>query len=112
AWEIVRARFEQPLHNVRNQYAALAGTGRTCHDASETVRAACEGRLETLMVAVDRETWGKWNPDQNEIAVHPQPMIGDEDLLNLAAINAASHGAKVFVLPTRDMPDASAAVGI
>ena len=40
AWEIVRDRFEQPLQNIRNQYQALAGTGRTCHDTAETVRAA------------------------------------------------------------------------
>jgi hypothetical protein len=112
AWAIVRETFERPLHHVRNQYAALAGTGRTCHDPAEAVRAACEGRLEALMVAVDREAWGKWNPDGSDIAVHPQPANGDEELLNLAAIKAAAHGARVFALPTRDMPDASPIAGI
>ena len=43
---------------------------------------------------------------------HPHPVNGDEDLLNLAAINAASHGAKVFVLPAREIPDANVAAGI
>ena len=104
AWAMVRERFEKPLNNVRNQFAALAGTGRTCKEPAETIRAACEGRLETLMVALDREAWGKSNPLNDEVAVHPQPVNGDEDLLNLAAVNAAAHGAKVFVLPAREMP--------
>lgn len=112
AWEIVRPQFEKPLANVCSQYAALAGTGRTCRDPAETVRAACEGRLETLLVAEDREAWGEWNETANEVAVHPQPKNGDEDLLNLAAINAQAHGAKVFVLPSRDMPEMSPIAGI
>jgi hypothetical protein len=112
AWAIVRDRFEQPVHLTRDRFAALAGTGRTCKEPAETIRAACEGRLETLMVAVDKETWGEWNPAANEVAVHAEPINGDEDLLNLAAIHAAEHGAKVFVLPAHDMPEASPIAGI
>lgn len=112
AWKVVADRFEQPLHAVRGQFVALAGTGRTCHEPVETVRAACEGRLEALMVAGDRETWGEWNPASNEVTVHPHAANGDEDLANLAAIHAATHGAKVFVLPTREMPEQAALAGI
>ncbi|MBI1833112.1 MAG: hypothetical protein HYR84_16855 [Planctomycetes bacterium] len=111
-WNLVRERFEQPVRAVRGQYAALAGTGRTCHDPVETVQAACAGRLEALMIAGDRETWGGWDPAKNEVVVHPQAMNGDEDLANLAAIHAAEHGAKVFVLPTRDMPEQAGIAGI
>lgn len=112
AWALVHESFERPIYNARNQFAALAGTGRTCKEPGEAIRAACEGRLETLLVALDREAWGKWNADGEEVSVHPQPMTGDEDLLNLAAINAASHGSKVFVLPAREMPGANTIAGI
>lgn len=112
AWALVREHFEAPLHNVRNQFAALSGTGRTCKDPEEVIRATCEGRLETLLVSLDREAWGEWNPTTNELTLHPAPVNGDEDLLNLAAIHAYSHGAKVFVLPAREMPQGNTAAGI
>lgn len=112
ALALIREGFETPVHNVRNQYAALAGTGRTCKEPDETVRAACHGRLETLLVALDREAWGRWNADSDEVVVHAQPLNGDEDLLNLAAINASAHGAKVFVVPAREMPGANTIAGI
>ena len=111
-WALVRERFEQPIRSARDRFAGLAGTGRTCKDPAETIRAACEGRLETLMVALDREAWGEWNAAKNEAAFHLQPTNGAEDLLNLAAIQAATHGAKVFVLPAREMPEESAIAGI
>jgi hypothetical protein len=112
AWNLVRDTFEKPLYKVRNQYAALSGTGRTCKEPAETIRAACEGRLETLFVALDREAWGHWNSAANEVTVHPNAMNGDEDLFNLAAINASAHGAKVFVMPAREMPESNAIAGI
>ena len=112
AWAIVHERFERPIRQTFERFAALAGTGRTCNEPAETVRAACEGRLETLLVALDRETWGEWNPADGAVAVRAEPVNGDEDLLNLAAIHAAEHGAKVFVLPARDMPAASSIAGI
>jgi hypothetical protein len=112
AVEIVRERFERQIRQTRDRFAALAGTGRTCKEPAETVRAACDGRLETLMVALDREAWGEWDPAARSFAVHPERLNGDEDLLNLAAIKAAAHGAKVFVLPAHDMPEASPIAGI
>ncbi len=112
AWDIVRDRFEQPLMNVRNQFAALSGTGRTCNEPAEVIRATCEGRLETLFVSLDREAWGKWNPATNEVNVHPNAGYGDEDLLNLAAIQAFGHGCNVVVLPAREMPQGNTAAGI
>jgi hypothetical protein len=112
AWEVVHNRFERPIHNACDRFAGLAGTGRTCKDPAEVVRAASEGRLETLMVALDRDAWGEWNAAASEATIHPQPTNGDEDLLNVAAINAAAHGAKVFVLPEREMPDACPIAGI
>jgi hypothetical protein len=113
AWALVRERFEMPLRQARAQYAALAGTGRTCHEPNEVIRAAAEGRLETLLIALDREAWGTWrDPAAGAPTFHAQAMKGDEDLLNLAAIQASAHGAKVFVMPAKDVPDGSVCAGI
>jgi hypothetical protein len=109
---LVRERIERPTHNARERFAGLAGTGRTCKEPAETIRAACEGRLETLMVALDRVAWGEWDAATQEPRVHSEPMNGDEDLLNVAAIHAAEHGAKVFVLLAREMPEDSVIAGI
>jgi Bacterial archaeo-eukaryotic release factor family 7 len=112
AWGLVHERFEAPRRQACAQFAALAGTGRTCHEPQEVIRAALEGRLETLFVPLDREAWGTVNEASGEFSIHPQRMKGDEDLLNVAAIKASEHGAKVFVLPIKDMPQGGVTAGI
>ncbi|MDW8071475.1 MAG: hypothetical protein RMK79_08370 [Anaerolineae bacterium] len=105
AWPLVQPVFVQTRAEAAARYRALAGTGRTTTDVAEAVLAAHHGRVETLFVATDVQVWGRFDPTTNTVHMHPSPEIGDEDLLNLAAIQAILNGGRVYAVDLEQMPD-------
>jgi hypothetical protein len=87
------------------QYRQLAGTGRTAAEPEETVRAACEGRVETLFLPAGVQCWGRYDPAEGHLEMHEAPMPGDDELLNLTAVQTLRHGGTVYLLPQEEMPE-------
>lgn len=84
----------------------LAHTPRVTTDLRKILPAACHGRIASLFVALDRFVWGAFDPET--LAVHidgdePGSLMRD-DLLDVAAAQAAETGATVFALPQGLMP--------
>ena len=106
AWSLVEPVFQQERQEAAARYHRLAGTGQATADVKEAVVAAHHGRVETLFVAVGVQVWGHY--DQQEQACHikdePDPG-GDEDLLDLAAIQSLRKGATVYAVPPEEVPD-------
>ncbi len=106
AWSLVEPVFQQERQEAAARYHRLAGTGQATSDVKETVVAAHHGRVETLFVAVGVQVWGHY--DQQEQACHikdaPDPG-GDEDLLDLTAIQSLRKGATVYAVPPDEVPD-------
>jgi hypothetical protein len=105
AWALVQPHFERAQKQAVAQYRQLAGTGRTAHEVREVVPAACEGRIETLFVALGRQRWGKFDPVGGRLEEHEQEKPGDSDLLNLAATHTLGHGRSVYAVEPEKMPD-------
>jgi hypothetical protein len=106
AWALVEPGFRAARAAVLDQYRQLAGTGRTADQVSAIVPAAYHGRVEDLVIPVGRQEWGRFDPDTGEVAVHPQPRPGDEDLLDLAAFYTLLNGGSVYTAGS-DAADAS-----
>lgn len=104
-WEIVEPVFAKNRGTARARYHQLAGTGQTSTDVAETVAAAGHGRVEVLFVAVGVQVWGRVDRDSDEVALHPAPEPGDQDLLDLAAIRTLVSGGAVYALPPEEVPD-------
>jgi hypothetical protein len=111
-WAMVQPQFQQAQRDSAALYQQLAGTGRTTNDLAEAVSAACQGRLEILFVALGKEQWGTYNPSGGSATIHDKPELGDEDLLNVAAIHAFLRGGVVFAVPAADMPGGGVLAGI
>lgn len=105
AWPLVQPVFARAREEAAARYRALAGTGRTTTDVAEAVLAAQHGRVETLFVATSVPVWGRFDPATNTVHVHPNPEIGDEDLLDLAAIQSILNGGRVYAVAPEQMPD-------
>lgn len=104
AWPLVQPHFQQVQKKALAQYEQLAGTGRTASGVAAVLPAACQGQIETLLVARGQLCWGRFDPATHLVEEHEQIESGDEDLLNLAIVHTLRHGRTVHVLDAEQMP--------
>ncbi len=105
-WEIVKPYFEQAQADQRERYAELAGRAdaRAESRVVDVVRAAVEGRIETLFVAKDVQKWGVYRAHSHKVHAHPARQPGDQDLLDVAAVQTFLSGGTVYVVERDVVP--------
>jgi hypothetical protein len=93
AWPIVEPLFLRAQREAAARYDRLAGTGQTSQDPQDIVRAAEDGRIETLFVSR--------HPAGPSAAGGDVPVSdgdgGLRDVLELATVTALSKGGTVYV---------------
>jgi hypothetical protein len=105
AWTIVEPAFKKERDVVAARYRQLAGTGQTTTDVAEAVLTAHHGRIEVLFVAVGVQVWGRFDSEKDRVDIHESPEPGDEDLLDLSAIQTLLKGGAVFAVSPEEVPD-------
>jgi hypothetical protein len=105
AWGIVEPQFLKAQEEAMAKYKQLAGSARASKDLKEIVPAACEGRIDSLWVAVGVQQWGFFDPDKRTVHIHAEPEPGDEDLLDFAAVHTILNGGTVYAMKPEEMPD-------
>ena len=105
AWSLVEPHFRNAEEKALAQYQQLKNHGRTTTYMQEALQAVGQGRVELLFVALGEQTWGTYAAETQVINVHPERQPGDEDLLDLVAIQTLLHGGVVYMLPLEQMPD-------
>ena len=96
AWLRVEPVFRRAEQEAEARYRELAGTGRTSADLPATVAAAHAGRIESLFVS-QAEVWGRFDPVSGQVAVHADPAPGDDDLLDVAAMQTLVTRGAVYL---------------
>jgi hypothetical protein len=51
------------------------------------------------------QVWGTVSPEAGKVQIHQGPETGDEDLLDLAALQTLSNSGAVFVASPEETPD-------
>ena len=105
AWELVRPHLnkdrDEGLERLEGRLAS--GDEPATNEIGTLVRAAVEGRVDTLFLArhADGEArlWGTYDPQTREIAPADGPKEGAQDLVNLAAVETMRNGGNVEVMP-------------
>ncbi len=105
AWPLVQPTFMQAREKAAAQYSQWVGTGQTTADVKEAVLAAHHGQVDILFVAVGIQVWGNFDPGTDTVQMHQDPEPGDEDLLDLAAIQSTLNGGTVYAVEPEQMPD-------
>ncbi|ABA23692.1 conserved hypothetical protein [Trichormus variabilis ATCC 29413] len=105
AWEIVEPLFLQAQQDAINQYRELLGTGKASSQITETIPAACQGRVDKLIVALGQQQWGTFDSDTQTIQVHSDAEPNDEELLDFAATQTILNGGIVYAVESAEMPD-------
>ena len=104
AWKLVAAQFSQHRSAAKAHYLSVANTPQGSSDVKRVIRAAHQGRVESLFVAVGEHLWGRWNPETDAIQINDQSRAGDVDLLDAAAAQAWMHGGSVFAVAPGEVP--------
>ena len=108
AWEIVEPHFLQERRKAAERFGDLSNSGRSSIDLNEILPAAQDGRVDSLFVARGVRSWGSYDGDKRKIKLQPDqkgPRNGNEDLLDLAAVQTYLNGGKVFVVDQQEVPE-------
>lgn len=106
---------DEDQHSVRaiERVEQWLGTERGSGDLREIVPAACNARIDTLVISSDALAWGTFDPASEQIDLRPaQRQPGDEDLINLAAMESLLSGATVRVVERADVPGVTVAAAV
>ena len=97
--------LEVEANDVLEQVQARLGTAEpdVAIRLEEILAAGTEGRVDAVIVASDETLWGRFTPGKI-VAADGRRAPGDEDLINLAAVEAMRTGARAFARPKADLP--------
>lgn len=105
ATKIVEPVFQKERREAMAQFVELAGTARASTDLKAIVEAAAQGRVWSVFVGIGVQRWGSWDRKSTSVELHEKQMPGDEDVLNLAAIQTYTHGGRVYAMPQGEIPE-------
>lgn len=114
AWPLVEPLFRAQTDSLIEQYHQLAAHNRATDRVNEVVAAAFYGRVDSLLLAVDAQVWGAFDPHTGQVT-HSSDAQTDEDdlaLLDFAAMQTLQNGGTVYALPSDEMPTDSPALAI
>jgi hypothetical protein len=80
-----------------------ADRGRAANSLRDILPAVYQGRIDTLFVRGTDRQWGEYFPDSGLVQLHGVRQPGDDDLLEVAAIETACHGGTVFTLEADEL---------
>jgi len=106
AWAIVGPRFRRQRQEDEERFRQLQGQGSdlASTDLVEVVRAAHAQRVDIVFVAVGLHCWGRFDPSTLAVERHDEEQVGDDDLLDLAAVQAHLYGGTVYAVDAPEVP--------
>ena len=105
AWPLVEHYYHKAEQEALTYYGPFNGTGRTTHDIKTAAPAAYNGQVEILFLAEGAEQWGSFDPQINEVCIHPETELEDEDLYDFTAIQTILNGGTVYMVKADKLPD-------
>lgn len=107
AWQTIRPLFKQAEKNALDAFHAKQGSNQTSTNLLKILPAAHGGRIHTLFVLRDHQTWGTFDPTKNKIQIDKTQTPHNEDLADLATIRTLQNSGQVFSLKQHEMPTGS-----
>lgn len=112
ALELLGDVLAQPITRDSLRYRQAAALGQASNNLREVLPAAHDSRVDTLFVSRDAHVPGRYDPVSRRIEVHAEPLAGDQDLLNLAAVRTYLSAGRVHVVSEDRMPEGASVAAI
>ncbi len=104
-WDIAAKEFDKTLTQAKAHYQDLSASEQCSDDLVDIVKAAFDGRVDTLFVTVGKQCWGHFNQETRELKLEVEQTPNSEDLLNRAAVWTLNNSGKVYALQADEMPN-------
>jgi len=105
AWHLVAPYFDEQRRKALATYQGLAATDRRSRDLQEILFCAYQGRIQFVFLPSGVQRWGRYHFEENALEVHDQFQAGDQELLNVAAIETILRKGTVYMLAAEEMPE-------
>ncbi|MFW6139796.1 MAG: hypothetical protein ACOC5S_00390 [Acidobacteriota bacterium] len=112
AWEIVEPYFKQEQEKAFSRFKDLFHTQQTSQDIKKILPATHQGRVAFLFLDVADHKWGTFLPDKNQVKIEKKREPGLEELIDLSAVKALSHGGTVYAISKEEMPVKSSVAAV
>lgn len=111
-YRVMRQRLDTGRTHASERVQALLGSGdpRATTVTNEVVRAAYQGRVDTVLLVERATAWGRYDEATDHIIDGHDVQAGD--LLETAAVQTLQHGGIVHLLTDTQMPGPIAAAAI
>lgn len=104
AWHIAEPYFRQRREQAAAEFHEGLAKGRADHALKEVLTAAFQGRIATLFIPVGVHRWGHFRFEELALEEHETEQPGDDELLDLAAMQTLMHAGTVYGLAPTDIP--------
>jgi hypothetical protein len=85
-------------------FSQFHGTGKATAQMDEILKAALEGRIDTLFIARGAELWGTFDDQNLQVHTVDKPSSEAESLVNRAVRMTLQQGGEVYQRDPADMP--------
>jgi len=106
AWKVVEPIFMRNQQEAIDRFLELHGqqNGLASSDLDTAVKAAIAGRVETLIVPLGVQKWGRYDPAADSVIFDTKPTPENEDMLNFAAVQTMLNSGNVYAVPMEQFP--------
>jgi hypothetical protein len=104
AWPLVHPWLLRAQILATQKFQDLSKTDLATSGPQTAIKAAFDGRVDTMFVDINTHLWGKCDQQGQVCASHDELQSGDDDLLDSAAAETLLHGGKVHAVPADQMP--------
>lgn len=106
AWKLVEPIFMKNEQEAVDRFLELHGqqNGLATSDLDSAVKAAIGGRVETLIVPLGVQKWGRYDPAQDSVVFDSEPTPENEDMINFAAAQTVLSSGNVYAVPAEQLP--------
>jgi hypothetical protein len=105
AWAVCAPLEEQNRAEALDRLRSLLGNrGKATTETEEIVKGARYGRIDRLFLSDGQKLWGFFNESEDRVVAHPEPIEGDDDLLDYAALMTLRQGGNVTLVDRIQLP--------
>jgi len=107
AYAVMRPRLDAGRAAAVERFEARLGgrDSRVATGIDGVVRAAYQGRIDTLLLVEHTFLWGRYDQSADEVLTGDTFEITGEDLLEAVAVQTLQHGGAVHLVSQTDIPD-------
>lgn len=107
AWKLIEPMIMSNQQQALDRFAELHGqqNGLASSDLEPVVRAAAGGRVETLIVPLGVQQWGRYDPETDSVRLDSESTPWNDDLLNFAATQTLLNSGNVYAVPQDQLPE-------